>query len=554
MKKPTGIEVYGDDEEGLGFSDNEEGILDSESEFDEEFEDEQDVLDFEAEEEKPKKKKKKAEPQAKAESSDESDEFDEELYKRRTAWGKDFYGGEEAADDDEDIGSEQSEDEKALEAEAVYLQEKRMKRLRHEDFGLDFLPEAEEDAEGQEAPDQRTQEDELEEIARGMEFGRVEKVSSRDLSKMTDKERRKVLLKESKELPALLKSMRDRLEEVQSSWQPLHQSQNAKLTDTGRKYVAIKYQLVLNYLMNVSFYLAMKSKNTSVTAHPVLDRIMQARDLFDQLKPIDESCEDDLVDVLIGDSDSEEEEEEEEMAEEVSEVRKVVPLSEKVKRVMAARTQPEEKELPAAADQDLDDLLRMPGTLKRKVAADPSLPALEPSATKIARHLNVAKMTLNNAMQGAKSADTYVEFRDKARKVDESDKIHGQYDEPQEEDLNEAEPEPEKDEEEMERLRVRAEKKAEKKKNKILSKLPKNEDEVDGARQITHEILKNKGLTRKRKKLDRNARVKNRFKYDKAMKKQKSMVQQMRAGRDDGGYDGEATGVRKNLKKSTKLT
>merc|ERR1712046_86229 len=99
-----------------------------------------------------------------------------------------------------------------------------------------------------------------------------------------------------------------------------------------------------------------------------------------------------------------------------------------------------------------------------------------------------------------------------------------------------------------------AKKKEEKRKKKILAKLPNPEDEIDGARKISYEIMKNKGLTRQRKKLDRNARVKNRVKYDKAMKKRKTMVQEVRQGRSDGGYDGEATGLRTNLRKSTKLT
>merc|ERR1719473_445924 len=101
------------------------------------------------------------------------------------------------------------------------------------------------------------------------------------------------------------------MEEFESSWKPLHQL-SSKLTEAGKKYSNIKYQLVMNYLMNLSFYLAMKSKNETVTNHPVLERIMQIRDLFDQLKPLDQSCEDDIVDILIGESESETEEVEEE--------------------------------------------------------------------------------------------------------------------------------------------------------------------------------------------------------------------------------------------------
>merc|ERR1711988_1083423 len=192
-------------------------------------------------------------------------------------------------------------------------------------------------------------------------------------------------------------------------------------------------------------------------------------------------------------------------------------------------------------DVDLDDLLRMPGQAKRRKIADPLLPELQSSNAKMAGHLNAAKMTLANAKKTAKSADTFVEFKD-VKKKDDAGPVHMEIpnDKPE---PNEEEP-VEKTFEEMRLAEEKSRKKEEKRKRKILAKLPNPEDEVDGARKISHEIYKNKGLTRKRKKLDRNARVKNRVKYDKALKKRKTMVQEIRQGRSDGGYDGEKTGVR----------
>ena len=43
-------------------------------------------------------------------------------------------------------------------------------------------------------------------------------------------------------------------------------------------------------------------------------------------------------------------------------------------------------------------------------------------------------------------------------------------------------------------------------------------------RNINYTIMKSKGLTRKRKKIDRNSRVKHREKYRKALQKRKSRV------------------------------
>ncbi|QLG73414.1 hypothetical protein HG535_0E04980 [Zygotorulaspora mrakii] len=74
----------------------------------------------------------------------------------------------------------------------------------------------------------------------------------------------------------------------------------------------------------------------------------------------------------------------------------------------------------------------------------------------------------------------------------------------------------------------------------------------DGKRAINYQILKNKGLTPKRKKDNRNSRVKKRKKFEKAQKKLKS-VRAVYSGGQDGAYEGEKTGIKKNLVKSVKF-
>lgn len=99
------------------------------------------------------------------------------------------------------------------------------------------------------------------------------------------------------------------------------------------------------------------------------------------------------------------------------------------------------------------------------------------------------------------------------------------------------------------------EKKLEKKKRmqeKAKQFLPQLEEEVRGQRGVTREIEKNKGLTRKRKKFEGNARVHNRMKFQQKSKKLKSIRPDLRAV-EDRNYEGEATGLRANLKKSRTL-
>jgi len=73
----------------------------------------------------------------------------------------------------------------------------------------------------------------------------------------------------------------------------------------------------------------------------------------------------------------------------------------------------------------------------------------------------------------------------------------------------------------------------------------------DGKRAVNYQIMKNKGLTPHRNKDNRNSRVKKRKKYEKAQKKLKST----RAvySEPTGAYEGEKTGIKKNLSKSVKF-
>jgi len=84
---------------------------------------------------------------------------------------------------------------------------------------------------------------------------------------------------------------------------------------------------------------------------------------------------------------------------------------------------------------------------------------------------------------------------------------------------------------------------------KTLPPLP--EPETRGARGITKEILKNRGLVPSRPRDQKNPRVKNRTKFEKALVRHKGQVPAMRD--QEGAYGGEATGIRANLTKSRRL-
>lgn len=72
-------------------------------------------------------------------------------------------------------------------------------------------------------------------------------------------------------------------------------------------------------------------------------------------------------------------------------------------------------------------------------------------------------------------------------------------------------------------------------------------------RNINYDIEKAKGITRKRKKEDKNPRVKRRRKFEKMEKRRKTLVQEFKEG-PQKLYSGEAQGIRAGLKKGSKLS
>ncbi|KAJ3154960.1 hypothetical protein HDU86_004479 [Geranomyces michiganensis] len=100
--------------------------------------------------------------------------------------------------------------------------------------------------------------------------------------------------------------------------------------------------------------------------------------------------------------------------------------------------------------------------------------------------------------------------------------------------------------------RIRAEKEAE----TLASSLPYgDEDEIDprSKRPANYKILANKGLTPRRSKVQRNARVKKRVRYESAKKKLGSFKRIVKDPAASKGYAGEKTGIKTNLARSVRF-
>ena len=87
---------------------------------------------------------------------------------------------------------------------------------------------------------------------------------------------------------------------------------------------------------------------------------------------------------------------------------------------------------------------------------------------------------------------------------------------------------------------------------RVAPKFPRVENEVEGERAISKQILKNRGLVAHKAKINRNPRVKKREQYRKALIRRKGAVREVRT--DEGHkYGGEETGIKTGLSRSRKL-
>jgi len=81
--------------------------------------------------------------------------------------------------------------------------------------------------------------------------------------------------------------------------------------------------------------------------------------------------------------------------------------------------------------------------------------------------------------------------------------------------------------------------------------IPDPEEEIDGKRHITYQMEKNKGLTPHRKKLTKIPRKRYKVKHEKAVKRRKGQVREVKASQ--GPYGGETTGIRTAISRSIRF-
>ncbi|KAG9482366.1 hypothetical protein GDO78_011188 [Eleutherodactylus coqui] len=164
---------------------------------------------------------------------------------------------------------EQEAEDAEEEEEAQNIQRRLAKTLNEEDYGLDFIQAF------AEKPSEETP---------------TEQKIIKDLEQMSDKEKRKLLKKESPELMELIQDLKRKLAEVKNELDPLLQMVKDGIIPEGKgsAYLQTKYQLYLNYCTNISYYLLLKAKRIPISGHPVIERLVTYRTLINDLAVVDE--------------------------------------------------------------------------------------------------------------------------------------------------------------------------------------------------------------------------------------------------------------------------
>lgn len=208
--------------------------------------------------------------------------------------GKHKYHGKDVSSDEENYDNAQEQEE-----EARLLQQKHIKALKEDDFTLG-------DEQDQESSDDSDDQfwDEAEQktsykkaaqsikevsIAPASKSSTLEKISTKS-APLSAKEKLQILESESPELLALLSDFKAKLHDLKTNVKPLltEVSKHDLPTSEGISFLEAKFHLLLNYCMNIGFYMLLKAEGKSVQDHPVITQLVKLRLLLEKIAPIDQ--------------------------------------------------------------------------------------------------------------------------------------------------------------------------------------------------------------------------------------------------------------------------
>lgn len=324
----------------------------------------------------------------------------------------------------------------------------------------------------------------------------------------------------------------------------------------------VKYETILGFMANLAFYLHLKASGAeSIRNHPVMDALVGYTNILKRLEEAEESSEGliEMVqdkmsslgitdDITVGadsetlasqsdeeltpqedsevESEPESESGEEESADEVS----LNELRSKLKGIS--------KPIKNNVHSDFQDSEYMDeGDAEDKSFRKRSL----------RHHASIINQgIIKSAQQPRFTGDTDIPYKITEKKI----RPPRATDDNLEVDMDLA---PEKEEApKKKRVRMLGPEESEKRRDNWVANNPDEQELREGWKRLaTVKILKNKGLAPKRKKEQRNPRVKHRKKYEKALKKLGSTKRLVKE--TNTAYGGETAGIKSHLSRSTRL-
>jgi U3 small nucleolar RNA-associated protein 3 len=173
---------------------------------------------------------------------------------------------------------EQKEEDLAQyeEEEALAIQRRLLESMTESDIGIELLI-------GEYEPKTVSQNQSINEDKEEDE----EKLET-NLSTLTKRQKIEILKKESPELEALINDFRTYMNEIRDRLHPIMLLiRDGKVRDSmGFKYIETKYQIIINYCVNICFYLVLKSKRIPVKDHPIIKQLLSYKKLLLELNSI----------------------------------------------------------------------------------------------------------------------------------------------------------------------------------------------------------------------------------------------------------------------------
>ena len=326
---------------------------------------------------------------------------------------------------------------------------------------------------------------------------------TRDLSQLTRKEQLALFKQKAPEFEGVVADFQLKMAEA------ARLARVAALAETGQlpegpqmDFVRSKLQLLLNYSTNIAAYLMFRAQGESLTLHPVTGRLVQYRQLLDSLKPMDEVVMPG-VEALLQRLD---------LGEEVS------TLVREERRRERRKAEGGRKKKLSLAQKEADQIVPEKKRKRKKKSKDPEEGALE-NLSALTQDERMAVELYNVIKKSRKNEDLDDESADEDGLLDSLDRVEDAPEENTGATTNDG---------------------------------AEYDEEGEEKRAVTYKMAKNKGLMPKRSKLQRNPRLKNRMKFEKATKKRKGAVRPIRD--QQSKYSGEAFGVNARVKKGVKLS